>query len=205
MEDLLRDQWSHLRSWLAQIDVERHGHRPSGLPGWNVHDLVVHLGFGLVMLDEVTAAPPDAQPVPVGTYIARYRSAAADIAAATRALAADHPDALRGIDALAERAWRALDRSLPPTVMGRRGPLTRDDFIVTRMIELVVHADDLHHAVGADGSPPVLPRAATVVAETLAAAYTQLAGRSPTRLGTPEWIRRATGRIPSGDPHLPLL
>ena len=205
METLLRDQWARLRSWLDEVDVSRHGERPSGLPGWTVRDLVVHLGFGIVMLDEVLAAPADADPLHLGEYIARYRPVAPDIAAATRDLAAELPDALDGIDALASRAWAALDRSLPRVVMGRRGPLTADDFLHTRLLEIVVHGDDLHRALRAEGASPLLPHATTLVADTLAGAYELRAGSRPDAVDPLLWIRLATGRHPSPDPYLPLL
>jgi uncharacterized protein (TIGR03083 family) len=205
METLLRHQWAALRSWLDEIDLDEHGARPSGLAEWTVRDLVVHLGFGIVMLDEVSAAPPDAEPLPVGEYIARYRPAAPIIATATLTLAAELRNALDGIDALASRAWSALDGSLPPVVMGRRGPLTREDFLVTRLLELVVHADDLHRAIAIDTASPVLPEAMTVIAETLAGAYELRAGAPHSQMDLEQWIRLATGRYPSPDPHLPLL
>lgn len=205
MECLLRDQWNALRSWLDEVDVRRHSECPSGLPGWTIREVVVHLGFGLVMLDEVVAAPQDAQPLPVGEYIARYRPAAPVIATATRKLAAQMRDELEGIDSLAERAWTALDRAKVPVVMGRRGPLSHDDFLLTRLVELVVHGDDLHRAIPGPARSPLLPEATSLVAETFARAYQLRSGRS-LPLGEPEdWIRLATGRRPSSDPHLPLL
>ena len=66
MQELLRRQWTELRAWLDRGDVRRHGSSPSILPGWTVRDLVVHLGVGLVMLDEVPAAPPGTAPLSVG-------------------------------------------------------------------------------------------------------------------------------------------
>lgn len=205
MGRLLRDQWSALRGWLDEVEVDRHGDRPSGLPGWTVRDLVVHLGFGIAMLDEVVAAPPHVEPIPLGAYIAGYRPAAPLIAAATRDLATELPDALDGIDAMAAHAWAALDRGLLPVVMGRRGPLTRDDFVRTRLLEVVVHGDDLHRAVPVPAATPLLPQAVALVADVLAGAYELRAGRPPKRQEAEHWIRLATGRDPSADPHLPLL
>jgi len=205
MECLLRDQWKTLRSWLDEVDVRRHGESPSGLPRWTIRELVAHLGFGLVMLDEVVAAPRDAQPLPVGEYIARYRPAAPAIATATRELAAQMSDELEGIDSLAARAWAALDRATVPVVMGRRGPLTLDDFLLTRLVELVVHGDDLHRAIPVPAPSPLLPEATSLVAETFAGTYELRTGRALAPGEPEEWIRLATGRRPSADPHLPLL
>jgi hypothetical protein len=205
MERLLRDQWMALRSWLDEVDVRRHGECASGLPAWTIRELVVHLGFGLVMLDEVVAAPGDAQPLPLGDYIARYRPAASAIATSTRELAEEMPNELECIDSLAARAWAALDRARAPIVMGRRGPLTHDDFLLTRLVELVVHGDDLHRAVPVPTRSPLLPEATSRVARALAEAYERRTGQTAAPGEPEEWLRLATGRRPSSDPHLPVL
>lgn len=204
-ETLLRRQWDTLRRWLDRVGVAEFVDLPSGLPGWTVRDLVVHLGFGLVMLDEVGPAPEGAEPLSLGEYVAQYRAAAPVIASATQELAEELPDALRGIDALAQRAWAALERGLPDVVLGRRGPLRRDDFVLTRILELVVHGEDLRRAVPVDAGSPLVPACATVVADALRSAYELRAGEPPGASEPVEWIRLATGRTPSADPHLPLL
>lgn len=211
MEVLLRAQWSALRSWLDEVDVRRHGHLPSGLPAWTVAELVAHLGYGLVMLAEVRPAPPGTRPIPVGDYVAQYAPAAPLIAEATRETAAAMDDVLTGIDAMASEAWAAVDGAdgvdgtVTPVVLGRRGPLAYDDFLLTRLLELVVHGDDLRRAVPGAPSSPVLDEAARVVADALAAAYERRARARPDVADTLAWLRLATGRTPLDDPHLPLL
>lgn len=205
LEPLLRGQWAALRAWLDEVEIRSYRDCPSGLPAWSIHELVAHLGFGLVMLDEVEAAPRDARPLPVGEYIARYRPAAPAIAEATSDLAATMEDELAGIDALAARAWAALESATAPVVLGRRGPLTRNDFLLTRLIEVVVHGDDLHRAVPIRVPSPLLPQATSVVAETLARAYELRGGQGVHSDDAMIWIRTATGRLPSSDPRLPLL
>jgi uncharacterized protein (TIGR03083 family) len=204
MEQLVRDQWAALRLWLDAVDVLGHGEDPSGLPEWSITQLVAHLGFGLVMLDEVRPAPPDAEALPVGDYIAQYRPAAETIAVATNDLAAKMPDVLDGIDLLAARAWAALEHEAPSIVLGRRGPITHDDFLLTRLLELVVHGEDLRRAIGAQ-TTPVLPEAEALICEVLERAYTRRGGQQAIPGEPKEWIRLATGRDPSVDPHLPLL
>lgn len=205
MKSLLREQWGALRTWLDEADVLHHADDSSGLEGWTVRDLVVHLGFGLVMLDEVKAAPRDAEPLRIGQYVAGYRPAAHIIRDATRELAAATPDALEGIDVLAARAMAALDRPSPHIVQGRRGPLTHDDFVLTRLVELVVHGDDLTRVVRETTRSPLLPDAITTVAAALEGAYT-LRSQELIDVNDPlHWIRIATGRWPSADPYLPLL
>jgi hypothetical protein len=89
-------------------------------------------------------------------------------------------------------------------LQARRGPITREDYLLTRLLELVVHGDDLQRALGRT-DPPLLPTAVTAVSDGLAAAYEERAGVPPTDTEGLGWIRRAAGRVPTDDPHLPLL
>ena len=85
----------------------------------------------------------------------------------------------------------------------RRGPIARDDYLLTRLLELVVHGDDLQRALGRTDAP-LLPEAVAAVSDALTSAYEERAGSTPAEGGL-SWIRVATGRVPSSDPHLPLL
>jgi hypothetical protein len=205
VEALLRAQWVALRSWLDAVDVRALGERRSVLPGWTVKELVAHLGYGLELLTAVEPAAPNVRPGQVGDYIARYRPAAPLIAEATREVAATMPDVLEGIDASAGAAWRALDRLDAPVVMARRGPLTRQDFLLTRLLEIVVHADDLVRSLPSGAEFPVIPEAQVAVAQALGNAYEAKSGRSPDLSDPLRWIRLATGRANSDDADLPLL
>ncbi len=206
MEKLLRQQWSALRVWLRDVDALGSRELPSGLGDWTVGDLIAHLGFGLGMLTEIEAAPADAVPLSLLRYVSAYRPAAPVTAEKTHELAvALHPDLLDGIDAIADASWRALDGSSDAVVMGRRGPLTRDDYLQTRLIELVLHGDDLQRALPGDPPSPVLPEALAVVADALATAYTEKAGTLPDLSDPTAWIRLAGGRVVSDDAYLPLL
>lgn len=206
MESLLRSQWSALRGWLEDVDAIGCRELPSGLGAWSVGDLIAHLGLGIGMVADVSAAPADAEPLSLGRYVAQYQPAATSIAEMTRQLALSlSDDLLGGIDAIAEKSWRALDASSDEVLMGRRGPLGRDDYLMTRLIELVLHGDDLHRALPRDPPSPVLPDALAAVSDALAAAYTERSGEAPVAQDALIWIRLAGGRTPSEDPHLPLL
>lgn len=203
-EIILREQWHTLRAWLDRETVLEHAGESSGLGEWTVSDLVVHLGYGLRMIADLAPAT-DEQPLSVARYVAGYAPARGQIAAdtvqtATSLLGRE----LAGIDDMAAQAWRALDRGLPPVVSGRRGPLRSEDFLWTRLLELVAHGDDLHGAVGRDRETPVLSAALDRVTEVLAAAYEQVAGRPPPWTGI-DLVRVATGRTVSDDPAMPLL
>lgn len=203
VERLLRDQWAELRGWLASEQVLDHADEPSGLPHWRVRDLVIHLGYGLRMTAEVGDADGE-QPLDVIAYVAGYAPAQHQIADDTIAIAASlRGRELPGLDSLADEAWQALDRGLPAIVRGRRGPLRRDDFLRTRLIELVVHGDDLHRG-RAGARSPLLPEAVAHVADVLGDGYGRITGRRPPARGL-ALVRLASGRQPSDDPALPLL
>lgn len=208
MESLLRRQWEALRRWLDAVDIQNLRDRPSGLGTWTLGDLVAHLGLGIGMVAEVTAAPPGTVPLSLGKYVAAYPPAAHAIAAQTQHLARDlGEDLLAGIDAIAVEAWRALERGLDPVVLGRRGPLTRHDYLTTRLIELVVHGDDLERTVRPANLPsPLLGEALDAVSAALARAYQERSDSQPDTTDKLAWIRLAAGRDPDrNDPYLPLL
>jgi len=204
---LLERQWDGLRSWLGEVDILRYRDRASGLGAWTLGDLVAHLGYGLRMLTEVSAAPTADTPMSLGRYVGAYPPAAPTIAQQTSGLAADlGEDLLGGVDQIVAEAWRARRQLSAPVVLGRRGPLTRNDYLLTRLLELVVHGDDFHRALPEVSVSPVVPDAADAVAGALSAAYAERSGHPPTSTTPPlPWIRLATGRVSSPDPHLPLL
>jgi uncharacterized protein (TIGR03083 family) len=204
-EELLREQWLTLRGWLDDAGVLDRGQLPTGLGAWSVSDLVAHLGLGLGMLTEITPAQPGTEPMSFGRYVGHYPPAAEAIAAGTRDLAAElQPDLLAGLDRIAAEAFAAIEGVDWPVVLGRRGPLTYADYLQTRLLELVVHGDDLERAIDARTSP-VVEEAAESVAATLADAYEERSGSRPDVSDPIAWIRLATGRVGTDDSHLPLL
>jgi hypothetical protein len=108
-----------------------------------------------------------------------------------------------GFRRTAAEAFAALDATPGAVLQARRGPIARDDYLLTRLLELVVHGDDLQRALGRTDAP-LLPEAVTTVSDALAAAYEARSGSAPAAGGL-TWIRLAAGRTPSEDPHLPLL
>jgi uncharacterized protein (TIGR03083 family) len=198
--------------------------RPSVLPGWDLRTLTGHVALVLAGLSHrlaTRAAPPATS---VGEFVTRYRRDVAMIEESTRQhVEGRTPTELivsvrRHADPLPATAGVA-----PATILQTpRGPLRADDWLNTRVVELVVHADDLSRSVP-DRDPVPMHRAALasavrLLAEILAArapgrsvevrvspfvAVQAIAGQRHTR-GTPPnvvetdpltWIRLATGRI----------
>jgi uncharacterized protein (TIGR03083 family) len=202
---LLRRQWESLHDWLGLIEVEKHNDVPTGLGTWTVADLVAHVGLGLGLAAEVSVAADGPEVRSIGEYVAAYRGAASDIAAMTEnTRAALGADPLGGLNEVAERVWSALSRCRGELVAARRGTMRRSDYLVTRLIELVVHGDDLWRVLGV-GPSPVLPEALGVVGDALTTAYRERCGVMPEPFEHLTWVRVACGRLPSDDPVLPLL
>lgn len=118
----------------------------------------------------------DGPPLALADYLARYDAGAAAIDELSRELAGERPAS----DLVADLA------ALPPlpevpaatVVPGGRGPVRADDWIASRVIELVVHADDLSRSLP-DRSPVPLTRPALRSATRTLTSV--LAGRAPGR------------------------
>lgn len=216
-------QSERLRSWLIGVP-DTQWPEPSALPGWDVRRLVAHLVLIHHGLEQRLDQPSAQSPVPVGEFVRRYRRDVEQIESATTDAATDlGPAALRAeLDRSADGVAARLTRDAPGVVVGGRGPIKLHDFLTTRVVELVVHCDDLSRSTP-DRAPIELDRGATTVTvRTLAEILTaQAPGRSVelrvppfvavqavpgprhTR-GTPPnvvetdaltWIRLATGRV----------
>ena len=203
---LLADQWLRLRSWVGEVVGTPAAAQPSVLAGWTVTDLVVHLGRSMEALAVCTPAPPDAAPLTLAEYVGGYARSAQDIAATTRELGTQHADdPLAYVDAGARAAFSTLDRLGPADVVvqARRGPLLLSTMVTSRLVELVVHGDDLVRSVpraGGDEAPrdPVDPAALDLVARALLDVVpAEVSGRLEV-VDARRWVRLAAGRTSGG-------
>jgi uncharacterized protein (TIGR03083 family) len=181
--DLLRDP-AVAGSWEA----------PSALTGFSVGGLAAHLaGQVLFVVDSLDAPPPEGETVSLLGHYERVTWIGADLEADVNVAIRDGGEraAAEGPDQLAARVAAALpdlgealraqpaDRRVSPPA----GPwaLTLDDFLVTRMMEIAVHSDDLACSVGA----PTPPLPSTVLEPVLAL----LTGLAVRRHGQPAVLR----------------
>lgn len=178
--DALHEQGSAVVVWLEALD-EDDFRRPSVLPGWDVRDLVGHfLVIHRGLVDGLTRSSA-ARPYPVHELVAGYRPAAADIAeeAQSAAGSASGPELVVALaDAVEAVRHRLAEPGLPEVIASRRGPAARSDLLATRIIELVVHADDLSRSLP-EREPVPLVRSA--LAQACRALVQLLAGRHPGR------------------------
>ena len=218
------EQADALGDWCADLPQDAFA-RPSVLAGWDLRTLIGHIvGSKEGIADWLATRSPD-KPLAPATYVRAFAAAAADIAAQSIAIAGEHSPA-----ELLERL-RAPFVDPAPTVAatviaGPRGPITARDFVRLRVLDLVVHCDDIARSLPNRAAPPLLrPALGTttrLLAEVLAVAapgrsvevriapfvaVQAIAGPRHTR-GTPPnvvetdpvtWLRVATGRVSFAD------
>lgn len=159
------------RTALALIrspQVAEHWDKPSALAEFGVSGLVGHIAYQVLPLPDMVAAPlPDEPAVSMMEHYARAAWIGADLDADinVRLRAGGEKIASEGREALCARiesALTGLEQSLGddnrPVRMPHWGPwsVTLESFLVTRIMELVVHSDDLAVSVGVD--TPEFPR-----------------------------------------------
>ncbi|MER5867879.1 sterol carrier family protein [Kitasatospora sp. NPDC002040] len=147
----------------ARPDAEAVLDRPTRLGDWNVRLLIAHLGFCLDWLPRHLDQPvPDGAPLSLVEWVGITRTAAAAIDAAVQehaegAFAGSPAEVAAEFDVAGDLLLRALERpeAADPArrFVIRFGPMLVTDFLVTRLVETVVHADDLAAALGLAAFP----------------------------------------------------
>lgn len=154
-----------IRPLVASSEVAAHWNDPSALPEFTVRGLAGHLvRTGLVVdmyLDR--PSPADAEPVSPAAYFSQVTS---DISSAANAAirqrgeehaAGGHAQLVRTLDELTARLDERLTHEPQERLVRVAGDagMRLDDYLVTRLIELTIHADDLALSVGLE--TPALP------------------------------------------------
>lgn len=206
LDELLTNQWAQLWSWITQTEVAVGFDEASVLDGWTVRDLIGHLGRALSSITLVSESD-DRTPLSLLAYVSNYGPAAETIAQETRGLVSELGDeVLSRVDCMALEGLKALASLRSEVVLGPRGRIRREDYVITRLLELVVHADDLGRSLPHLTPPRVKPKAIEVVADVLSSAYREKTGSDRDwQASDQDWLRIATGRLMTLDPALPLL
>lgn len=160
---------------IGRPEVAARWDEPSALPEFGVSGLAGHIAYQVLPLPQMIAAPlPDEPPVSLMRHYANAGWVDLDVDSEfhTRIRDGGENIAADGHEALCRSIAQALDEleqplgalENRPVRMPHWGPwsVTLDDFLVTRVMELVVHSDDLAVSVGVQ--TPEFPRA---VAETV--------------------------------------
>ncbi len=155
---------------LADHAVARRWDEPSALPQMSVGALAVHLGSEVLLVRQALTDPAvraDERPIPLLEHYTRSAWVGADldddvnvsIRENARSLAgAGHRATLDGVQVALDEVARLLAEEVEPQAVRMPGwdwALSFEDFLVTRMMEITVHSDDL--AVSVDVEPPALP------------------------------------------------
>ncbi|WP_454041007.1 maleylpyruvate isomerase N-terminal domain-containing protein [Cellulosimicrobium sp. Marseille-Q8652] len=196
--DHFRAQWDRLDRWLRGLEGElgRAADRPSVIDGWSVGELVSHLGRVMEALARCGPVASGTVPLSFAEYLGTYPDRAEEIAKETRTLDAElAPDRLGGVEDRAAQAFARLDELAGERVVqARRGPITLQDMVVSRVVELVVHADDLSRSFPEVRDDPVDPGALDAVAAELLHVVVVRGGWSLEVHDPLLWVRLATGR-----------
>ncbi|MEO9237112.1 MAG: sterol carrier family protein, partial [Jatrophihabitantaceae bacterium] len=157
-------QSGQVRRWLAELPLDCFD-RPSVLDGWDVRLLAGHLLMVHRGLIESLQRPVDEPPLAIGDYVSRYRPAHQQIEATTQQLAGERGPAeiLAEIEVAADELRVRLAEPLPAVIQAPRGPILATDCLITRVIEITVHSDDLSRSLP-ELAPVPLARDALAVA-----------------------------------------
>jgi hypothetical protein len=163
---------------LREPAIAHHWTEPSALPEFRISGLAGHLGLALFRALDVldTPVPDDVAPVDAVTYYATNTKPGtpADDPIQTRirelseaATGAGHADLVGRVDATLDTLRATLPTMpLDRLVTFRGRVLPHGDWLITRLVEIAVHIDDL--AVSLDiETPPLPPAAADLVLTTL--------------------------------------
>lgn len=170
---------------LARPEVAEAWTRPSALEQWSVGGLAAHLAGQVLNVERVLVLPPsDLRPIALDDHYAEAAWVRASLddpvnagireggeeaaAAGPAALVARVREARTTVESLLE--LQPADRVV--LIPWQGWALTLDDFLTTRMMEIVVHSDDLAASVGIEA--PSLPRE---VLDPVMALLTRLAMR----------------------------
>jgi uncharacterized protein (TIGR03083 family) len=221
--DALLAQVECVRLAAHELSAEQQA-RPAGLPGWDVRTLLAHIAGQIDALPRLLAQPaPEAEraEVDLNEWAVSTAAVAGELDEMTQRAAAARADQVAAIDAAAEELEAVLETAVREDVLLPHpfGAMRALHFTVTRVVELVVHSDDLTRATGrpvrldrqalaiavrvlADALAAKAPGASTELRVPPFAAVQCLPGPRHTR-GTPPnvvecdpvtWLRLATGR-----------
>ena len=161
--------------------MSAHLDEPVGLGDWTVRELVAHLGLGIGCSRYVAAAAPGAVPLSLGDYVRAYPPAADQIAGMTREIMATFGDDLvGGFRRTAAEAFAALDAIPGDVFQARRGPISRDDYL----LDPAARAGRARRRPSARAGPHRRAAAAgggQAVGDALAAAYAERGGHARDR------------------------
>lgn len=196
--DALRDECQRISTVVLALGAADFA-RPTRLPSWSVKEVLAHL-YMVVQRTSLSLAelPPPAADADAITYWSYERATDAPATAeAARTLAASYEgghELALAWDATWRRAVEAASLEDGPRPVVTWGPvLTLDDFLRTRVLELVVHGIDLARALD---RPPWATRGGMLITLAILTALLGIGPPSALRWNDVAFVEKGTGRIP---------
>jgi uncharacterized protein (TIGR03083 family) len=180
-QEALLEQSRTLLAWLKGLPAGTF-ERPTVLADWDLRQLAGHL---VLVHSSFTASidqPTKEAAVPVHEFVTRYRRDAEMIMESTLQASAglSGPEVVERLESAIDDLATRLDAGvqMSQVIMTRRGPIMIEDYLATRIVELIVHTDDLNRSVP-EMPPATLQRSALARCTRMLAAI--LAARHPGR------------------------
>lgn len=150
----LLDQLGALVDWLGELSPDEFI-SPTVLAGWDVRTLTGHLllvagGFADILDRAITDRRPVGRPLPAAILVTRYRRDVDQIQDATAARTGDksQDQLLAELRSQTDRVGTLLASPLlPANIQTPRGPGRLAEFVRTRIVDVVVHSDDLSRSL----------------------------------------------------------
>jgi uncharacterized protein (TIGR03083 family) len=142
----VRSQWGRHVDYAAALTPAQLA-EPSALANWDVSTLVGHVAMTVDTVAVRAARPAGPAEVDVLGWMTGTPTAASSVDAETRRVTAEGAD-LPGRIAAAEEVIARFGDADPIDM--RFGPMRFDDFLVSRVVEAVVHGDDLERSTGVE-------------------------------------------------------
>lgn len=176
------DAYGAVRDWIAALDDAALS-TPSAADGWTVGDLAAHTSRAAGTLPALVIADRDTTPWSVAEYIGGYAAGATAVAERGRQSVGGRDrtvtDIVEAMDqALTEAAARVQEWESDAVIHGAVGPIRGTDYLITRNLEVVLHADDLARSLP-ERAPLSLPKPA--IRSAVRALANALAERQPGR------------------------
>lgn len=198
---LTADDWT-LPTKLEPLDAS--------LPHWTVFELAGHFDISIGLTRMLMADPTQGQPGrDRASFFIFPRSEVAPVVYdyAFTMVEDRTPAAMPGVLSETFSATVREARERPPDLIGPGyyALMRLDEFVISRVVEAVVHGLDLTDALGRDSI--ATPEGIAITAEVLddLLARRTVAGRPADLADDWEWIRAASGRGAHSDPRLPLI